>query len=102
MGAENTLEVNLGGEYIRNTRRPSTLPLRAGLRFAQLPFPIQAGKRPREWSLSAGTGTRFAQDRAGVDLALEHAWRSEGGAYRERAFSIILGLSIRPYGGGGR
>ncbi len=102
VGAENTLELSLGGELIRNPRRPSTLPFRAGVRYAQLPFPVQAGHHPREWSVSAGTGTRFAQDRAGVDLALEHAWRSEGGAYKERAFGLILGLSIRPYGGGGR
>lgn len=102
IGAENTLEVSVGGEFARSARRPTAFPIRAGLRYAQLPFPIRSGDQPREWSISAGTGTRFAQDRAGVDVALEHSWRSDGGPYKERALSLILGLSIRPYGPGGR
>ncbi len=102
VGARNTLELSVGGEFIRNLRRPATLPIRLGVRYAQLPFPIQAGNEPREWSISAGTGTRFAQDRAGIDVAVEQSWRSEGGPHRERAFTLIFGLSIRPYGVGGR
>lgn len=102
VGAENTLELSFGGEVVRNLRRPSALPVRFGVRWAQLPFPIQAGDRPTEFALSAGTGTRFAQDRAGVDFALEQSWRREGDRYKERAFTLLLGLSIRPYGPGGR
>ena len=45
---------------------------------------------------------RFAQERAAIDLSLEHAWRSEGSQYKERAFTLIFGLSIRPYGAGVR
>ena len=37
-------------------------------------------------------------NRAGIDLSLEHAWRSEGTPYKERAFMLGFGLSIRPYG----
>ncbi len=102
VGSENTLEVSVGGEFARSARRPMAFPIRAGLRYAQLPFPIRSGDQPREWSISLGTGTRFAQDRAGVDMALEQSWRSDGGPYKERALSLILGLSIRPYGPGGR
>ena len=98
VGARNTLELNAGGEFTRNLRRPSNLPVRLGVRYAELPFPVVPGAKPKEWSISAGTGTRFAQERGGVDITLEQAWRSEGTGYKERAFTFLLGLSIRPYG----
>lgn len=97
-GSQNTLELTAGGEFTRNRRRPLNLPLRFGVRYAQLPFPVVEGADPKEFSVSLGTGTRFAQDRAGVDLSLEQAWRSESSQYKERAFTLIVGLSIRPYG----
>jgi hypothetical protein len=100
VGSQNTLELALGGELVRNARRPAVLPIRLGIRYADLPFPIVTGAHPREISVSAGTGTRFSKDRAGIDIALEQAWRNEGTAYKERAFSLIFGLSIRPYGSG--
>jgi len=102
VGARNTVELAFGGEYARNARRPTTLPIRAGVRYATLPFPVVAGERPKEFAVSLGTGLRFAQERAGIDVSLEQVWRSEGSPYRERGTSVILGLSIRPYGAGGR
>jgi hypothetical protein len=98
-GAENTVELSAGGELVRNLRRPGTLPIRFGLRLAQLPFPVAADSRPRELGISLGTGSRFAQDRAAIDVALEHHWRSESSSYSERAFTLVFGLSVRPYGG---
>lgn len=98
IGSRNTLELAVGGILARNLRRPANLPIRLGFRYAEIPFPITPGSKPREIGISAGTGTRFANDRAGIDLSLEQAWRSEGSAYKERAFSLVLGLSIRPYG----
>jgi hypothetical protein len=98
LGSRNTLELSAGAEVTRNLRRPTNLPLRLGVRYAELPFPVVTGGKPTEFGISAGTGTRFAQDRAGVDLAIEQVWRHEGPAYKERAFTLILGLSIRPYG----
>jgi hypothetical protein len=38
---------------------------------------------------------RFAQQRGGIDLALEHVWRSEG-AFSERGFILTFGISVRP------
>lgn len=102
VGAYNTLELAAGAEVARSLGHPSTLPLRFGVRYAELPFPIVAGQRPREVGLSAGTGGRFAQDRAGIDVSAEYAWRSEGSPYKERALTIAFGLSIRPYGPGKR
>jgi hypothetical protein len=98
VGARDMTELSLGVEYARSVKMPQKLPLRLGVRYATLPFPIESGGRPTAVSVSAGTGTRFAQDRAGIDLALEQTWRREGSAYRERAFSVVLGLSVRPYG----
>lgn len=97
-GAQNTLELSAGGEWFRNRRRPMNLPLRFGARYAQIPFPVEEGATPKEFAVSIGTGTRFAQDRAGIDLALEHAWRSESSQYRERSLQLIIGLTLRPYG----
>jgi hypothetical protein len=99
VGSHNTLDLSLGGEMVRSTRRPGVLPIRLGIRYTDLPFPVVAGQHPHEFALSAGTGTRFAADRAGLDLSIEHAWRSEGSPYKERALTIAFGLSIRPYGG---
>ena len=100
VGARNTIELGAGAEVIRNLRRPGSLPIRFGVRYAELPFPVVVGQRPREFGLSAGTGRRFAQDRAGIEISVEHAWRSEGSSYKERALTIVFGLSIRPYGPG--
>ena len=58
-----------------------------------MPFPLVPGEQPHEFGLSAGTGLRFAQERAGIDLGLEHVWRSAG-AYSERAFLVSLGMSV--------
>lgn len=98
VGSQNTVDLSLGGEMVRHTQRPGVLPIRLGLRYASLPFPVVAGQHPHEIAVSVGTGTRFAQDRAGMDLSIEHAWRSEGSPYKERALTIAFGLSIRPYG----
>ncbi|MDZ4862363.1 MAG: hypothetical protein SGJ01_02870 [Gemmatimonadota bacterium] len=102
LGARNTLELNVGGEFTRKLRAPYKLPIRWGARYAQLPFSLLPGERAKEFSLSAGTGMRFAQARAAIDLSLEQAWRSEGSLYKERALTLNFGLSIRPYGAGVR
>lgn len=98
VGSRNTLELNAGAELVRNLRRPSNLPIRLGVRYAELPFPVLTGAKPKEWTFSAGTGTRFAQERGGVDLTLEQAFRTENDGYKEKALTLLLGLSIRPYG----
>ncbi|HYF40581.1 MAG TPA: hypothetical protein VD930_12880 [Gemmatimonadales bacterium] len=95
VGAENTVEIAVGAEYTPDPRRPFRRPIRLGARYARLPFPLTPGNQPTEFGLSAGSGIRFAQLRGGVDLAVEHVWRSEG-AYSERAFVVTLGVSVRP------
>ena len=95
IGAENTLEVAVGAEYTGDPRRPYRRPLRLGARYATLPFPLVPDQQGHEFGVSLGSGLRFAQQRAGVDLALEHVWRSEG-AYSENGFLISIGVSVRP------
>jgi hypothetical protein len=95
VGSENTLEVAAGAEYIPDLKRPLRRPLRLGARYAELPFPLVAGSQGHEFAVSAGSGIRFAQQRGGVDVALEHVWRSEG-EYSERGFVLSLGVSVRP------
>jgi hypothetical protein len=95
IGAENTLEVALGGQYTPDLKRPYRRPIRFGARYATLPFPLVLGQQAHELGISLGSGLRFAQQRAGVDVSLEHVWRSEG-PYSERAFVLSLGISVRP------
>jgi hypothetical protein len=95
VGSENTVEVAAGAEYIPDLKRPLRRPLRLGARYAELPFPLVAGSQGHEFAVSAGSGIRFAQQRGGVDVALEHVWRSEG-VYSERGFILSLGISVRP------
>ena len=94
-GADNTFEASIGGEYIGDPRRPYRRPIRFGARYATLPFPLQPGVQPKEFGVSLGSGVRFAQDRAGIDLAVEHLWRSAGD-FKERAFVISVGVGVRP------
>jgi hypothetical protein len=94
-GANNTIEVAAGAQFTPDPKRPYSRPLRLGARYATLPFPLVPGDQGHEFGLSLGTGMRFAQQRAGLDLALEHVWRSEG-VYSERAFLLWFGISVRP------
>ena len=94
-GAQNTIEVAAGAEYTSDLRRPYRRPLRFGVHYATLPFTLVTGQQGHELGVSAGSGVRFAQQRAGIDLAIEHVWRSEG-VYSENGFLISFGVSVRP------
>jgi hypothetical protein len=95
IGAKNTFEVAAGAEYTPDLKRPFRRPIRLGAHYARLPFPLGAGEQGHEFGVSAGSGMRFAQQRGGIDLTLEHIWRSEG-VYSERAFVLSVGMSVRP------
>lgn len=95
VGSENNYEGSFGLEYTPDPRRPTRRPIRLGVRYGTLPFLLDTGEQPKELGISAGTGIRFAQDRAGVDLGLEHVWRSAG-AFKERTFLVNLGVTVRP------
>ena len=94
-GSENTLELSLGGEYIGDPRRPFRRPLRFGVRYGTLPFPVLGGSQPKEFAASLGSGARFAQQRGGVDIALEY-FRRTAGEYSENGFLVTVGVAVRP------
>jgi hypothetical protein len=102
IGTQDTWEASVGTELTTSRRLPNRLPVRLGLRYAELPFLLHTGERPREMGISFGTGTRFAQDRAGIDAAIEWARRKEVPGYSEQTFQLVLGLTISPYGPGAR
>ncbi|HEX5387533.1 MAG TPA: hypothetical protein VFW66_12570 [Gemmatimonadales bacterium] len=96
VGANNTLEASAGFEYTPNPRRPGRLPLRLGVRYAKLPFPLVAGAKPKEYGVAIGSGFSFAADRGALALAIERAWRSGDPGYSEHAWLITTGVTIRP------
>jgi hypothetical protein len=97
LGAKNTLELNAGLEYAPDPRANWRRPIRVGFHYSQLPFLLTAGgEQPTEVGFSIGTGTRFAGQRGGIDLALEKNWRSAGSDYKESGWLFVLGISVRP------
>jgi hypothetical protein len=94
-GAKNTVDVSFGGEYVGDPRRPFRRPLRFGARYGTLPFPLDTGEQPSEFAVSLGSGARFAQQRGGVDIAVEHVWRSAEDL-KERGFVVTVGVTVRP------
>ncbi len=89
-----TWEVGTGLEVGGADVGVSRLPLRVGVRYAQLPF-SPTTDQIREINLSAGTALSFAANRAIIDLAIERAIRDGGGAI-ERAWQVSVGLTVRP------
>lgn len=96
IAALDAYEVSGGVEIWRDVRRPDHRPIRLGVHYATLPFPLRVGKQAHEVGLAAGTGFRFVGGRGGVDFALQQLWRSDGDGYSERATVVTVGVSIRP------
>lgn len=101
VGVRNTMEYSAGLEYVRNPRQRDDMPLRIGVRHAQLPFLLVQGTQPKELGVSLGTSLSFANNLAGVDLAIEHIRRTQGSNYTENAWQLSVGFSVRTGGGRG-
>jgi len=96
LGARSTLEFSGGLEWARSGRDVTRWPLRLGVHRQTLPFPLESGAQGREVGLSIGTGVRLgAGGRGGFDFAVQQVWRSEGAQWREQAFMLTVGISIR-------
>ena len=101
-GSRNTFEWSAGAEWLSHPRRPASRPLRVGAHYRTLPFPVESGAQPKEFGLSLGSAMGFARDpqsgmaRAQVDLSLSRVWRSATGGYREGAWLVGVGFSVRP------
>ncbi len=98
VAAKNTIEYSGGVEISRNLRNRDQLPLRLGVRYAQLPFLVGEGGQPSEVGFSAGTGLRFARNQAGFDIAVERMRRTQGSAFRETAWVLSIGVSMQTGG----
>jgi hypothetical protein len=94
-GSDNTVEVAFGGEFVVDARRPNRTPIRFGARYATLPFLLPPGLQPTELGASLGSGARFAQDRASLDLSVGYLARSAG-EFDERGFVLSFGVGVRP------
>ncbi|MEX0690306.1 MAG: hypothetical protein WD934_02160 [Gemmatimonadales bacterium] len=71
------------------------LPLRFGVRYAQLPYVPAGQPTARELDVAAGTSFRFGAGRGVVDLAVERVLR-DGGGVQERVWQITMGMTVRP------
>ena len=71
-----------------------TVPLRAGYRWRQLPFPVDTFPLS-EHAFTLGLGLSAAQGRANLDLALELGSRSAG-TLSEHFTTVVVGVSILP------
>jgi hypothetical protein len=96
VGSRDTKEYSAGVELFSDARRTAHKPLRLGVRYADLPFLLDATGQPDELGLSIGTGVRFARDLGGLDLAVERVKRTQGSGYSETAWQVTLGISVRP------
>lgn len=90
----NTWEAGTGIEIGGAGPGTSPIPLRFGLRYAQLPFSV-SGEQPTEINLSFGSGIRFASQRASLDVTVERAIR-DGAGVNEKAWLLTLGVGVRP------
>ncbi len=95
-GAKNTLSVGIGAEYGAVGGESTSLPLRAGLRYGQFPFPLFPNTQAEELVASLGTGLRLASNRASIDLTVERAWRKETTGWTENAWHWALGVTLLP------
>lgn len=101
-GGRNTVDASFGGEWLRDLRSPDQLPLRFGVHFRTLPFPVTTGAQPRELGLALGTGLVVARQGTGgppsalLSLTLDYARRSADGGYGESAFMLAAGVTVRP------
>jgi len=69
--------------------------LRGGFRTRTLPF-TAAENRVKENSVTGGLGTAFAGNRVLMDVAVIRASRSAALEASERAWTVSLGISVRP------
>jgi hypothetical protein len=69
--------------------------LRGGFRARTLPFEA-ADQKVSEKSITGGLGTAFAANRVVADLAVIHASRSANLSASEHAWTVSIGIAVRP------
>lgn len=73
----------------------NALMLRAGVRWRTLPYEAD-GHKVQERSLTGGLGTTFGGGRVLTDIAIWRAHRTAGIGVSESAWTLSIGLGVRP------
>jgi len=95
MKAVDAWDSSIGGDFAGPRFGNQIIFLRTGFRMRTLPFQA-AGEIVDEKSVSAGLGTQFASNHVLADLAVIRAVRSADIEASERAWTISIGISVRP------
>ncbi len=95
LGAFNSFQVAFGGEWGWKGSL-TALPVRFGVRYGKLPFPLVPGPQPTEIAVSLGTGLQFGRGKASLDLAGEYVKRDQGPDWSETSWLLSAGIEIRP------
>jgi hypothetical protein len=93
--AEDAWDSSLGADIAGPRFGDRVFMLRAGARWRTLPFRAD-GNAVTEKTASVGIGTAFANGRAGADLSVLRATRHAAVPVSEHAWTMSLGLTIRP------
>mgnify|MGYP001764997881 CR=1 FL=1 len=87
-------EIGLGLEVLGPRIGGAPSLARIGVRDRTLPFGVN-GDKVSERGFSGGVGIPVARGRGQIDLSIQRATRSAGGA-SEKAWNLSIGLGIRP------
>lgn len=93
--AHDAWDTSVGADIAGPRFAGRSLALRGGFRWRSLPFEA-ASHRVTERSVAFGTGLPFAAGRVIADFAAVRANRSAGLPVSESAWTLSLGLTIRP------
>jgi hypothetical protein len=90
-------DTSVGADIAGPRMGSQSLMLRVGGRWRTLPYLVgPTNGKVREQSLSAGFGTTFGGGRVITDVTAMHARRDAGIGISERAWTLSIGLGIRP------
>ncbi len=93
--ARNSWDTSFGAEFVGPQFAGIPLAFRAGTRWRDLPFPAE-GHQVRELSFTGGMGVTLAGGHALLDFAGVHSARSAGIGIFESAWTLSMGITIRP------
>jgi hypothetical protein len=89
-------DTSVGADVLGPRVGNNTVQLRAGGRWRTLPFGLSTGS-VSENTYSFGAGTAFGRGgRAALDIATFHSSRSTNAAPSESAWTLSIGLTVRP------
>jgi hypothetical protein len=90
-------DTSIGADVAGPRLGSQPLMLRVGGRWRTLPYTLgPTNDKVKEQSFSAGFGTTFGGGRVVTDVTVIHARRDAGIEVNERAWTLSIGLGIRP------